>query len=149
MNKDTEQLQGKKAGAFSDVPEGYFHQLYENISNRISENDKEIHKRDFWPGAIAAAFLILLATGTFLLFVIQPIDKEEIALIIDSSSNAAVDGKLLSLSNETLPEINTNYPKHDLSKQLPEPSINDSSLFQDISFEEMMSYLIEKEEFEF
>ncbi|MBS4059302.1 MAG: hypothetical protein KG029_02775 [Bacteroidetes bacterium] len=149
MNKDTEQLKGKKADAFSDVPEGYFEQLQANLNNRISENETQFQKRDLWPRAIAAAFLILLATGTFLLFLIQPVYEGGTAQLKDSIINKKSDMELLSLSNETVTEINADKLNYNLSKQLQEASMNDSSLFQDISIEEMMSYLIEREEFEF
>jgi hypothetical protein len=149
MNKDTEQLKGKKADAFSDVPEGYFEQLQANLNNRIPENETQFQKRDLWPRAIAAAFLILLATGTFLLFLIQPVYEGGTAQLKDSIINKKSDMELLSLSNETVPEINADKLNYNLSKQLQEASMNDSSLFQDISIEEMMSYLIEREEFEF
>jgi hypothetical protein len=149
INIENEHFKGRKAAAFTDVPEGYFQQLHENVSKKISENETQFQKRDLWPRAIAAAFLILLATGTFLLFLIQPVYEGGTAQLNDSTINEKSDMELLSLSNETVTEINADKLNFNLSNQLPEASMNDSSLFQDISIEEMMSYLIEKEEFEF
>ncbi|MDP2235532.1 MAG: hypothetical protein Q8J88_03760 [Bacteroidales bacterium] len=149
MNKDTEQLKGKKADAFSDVPEGYFQQLQANVSRRISDDELHHQKRDLFPRAIAAAFLILLATGTFLLFIIQPVDKTETARLTDSTILQKSGIALNSAINEKEQEINIDLPEIYLKNQLLQTNLNDSTLFQDISIEEMMSYLIEKEEFEF
>jgi hypothetical protein len=149
MNKDTEQLKGKKADAFSDVPEGYFQQLHANVSRRISDDESHHQKRDLFPRAFAAAFLILLATGTFLLFIIQPVDKTETARLTDSTILQKSGIALNSAINEKEQEINNDLPEIHQKNQFLQTSLSDSTLFQDISIEEMMSYLIEKEEFEF
>lgn len=132
MKKNTIQLKGKQADAFNNLPADYFETLPGKLSNRL-QNERPAQKMRLFtlPNGIAAAFLVLLTLGTLLLFWLpSPQQEQQEVKQLDSQ----LDSSLQAHHSEAL------------TASMPS---DQNQLLDAISYEEILNYMIEKEEFEF
>jgi hypothetical protein len=144
-------LKGKGPGAFSDIPEGYFEQLPDTVWAAIHLGKKPEQKnRQMKILSWAAAVVLLAAIGT--IWFMKP-DKPEMQMalngqISDTVKNTVGDkpqhndvvdngGGLMQVTNLQTNE-NPNFHWE-----------SDSLLLDLITYEEIMDYLIDQNEFEF
>lgn len=132
MKKNSIQLKGKQADAFNDLPDDYFQTLPGRLSNRL-QNEVSAPKRSLFtlPNGIAAAFLVLLTLGTFLLFLLPSPQQEQ------------QEVKQLASQLDTFRHV-----RHSEAITADTP-LDQEQLLDAISYEEILNYMIEKEEFEF
>ena len=132
MKKNSIQLKGKQADAFNDLPEDYFKTLPGKLSHRLqNEHPAQKMRLLMLPNVIAAAFLVLLTIGTLLLFWLPAPQQEQ---------------KEVKQLASQLDTFRHNHQGEAFTAGTP---LDQEQLLDAISYEEILNYMIEKEEFEF
>jgi len=129
---------------FGDLPQDYFEKLPAQLSKR-SRDERKI-SADRTGLLVAASFVLLLSTAAILLFTL-PVrtDKQQTAkkenVTLDQPEEIDFFAVFFDAGESNL----INPTALQVVSPLPSDSINNKEL----SFEEILVYLIEKEEFEF
>lgn len=150
LNFKFDDLKGKNAKAFEDVPEFYFENLHRKLMQDIyvsAKTNQLVH----WRLAIAATILILFTSGALLLVFSPDWSGRKGHLAIKENSKG---------TNETLDEtiqptirvaetLNLVTGKNHMMPLENLDASNENQLNLEITLEDITLYLIEKEEFEF
>lgn len=144
-------LKGKGPEAFNNIPEGYFEQLPDTVWAAIHMENKPEHKtRQMKIISWAAAVVLLAAVGTIWF---MKSEKPEVQIAL----NGQISDTVKNLVEEKL--LYMEFDENDAElKQAINPGTHntrhlhwesDSLLLDLISYEEIMEYLIDQNEFEF
>lgn len=135
--KEFEPLKGKKHKAFDDLPANYFSQLKAEVMKQvdISENTTLIMRLKKHIPAMAASLLLLLGIGLLILFNTGPSEQKW-----QANNDNYITGQ---------PDTGSKANKGISGEHTTEQSPADSLKWENISTEEIISYLLRYEEFEF
>ncbi len=139
FNKHIESLKGKKAAAFTDIPDGYFNALKKETIHKVTQGISPERKAFPKHNRILVAALILLVLTVGSVVIIQNRKAQTI-----SSEKMAFNGEIISDTSRTL----LFDPESVTKRSLPLQQV-DSILQFELSTEEIILYLLESEEFDF
>lgn len=143
MNNDSkilDELKGKNAGAFPDIPEGYF----ETLANKTSQNLEKSQtrkKRNFTYWAVAASLALILSLSV-LLFRMDD-HKINAPIAENNSATAVLPDTLKDRVNEK------NILPNDSINERYDENIDFDQLFREVPLDAILDYLNEMDEFEF
>ncbi len=148
MKDDLHNKKGKQAAAFGDIPEGYFDQLQNRIDCRIqSETEPRRRPQKRYLG-VAALFLLMFTLG----FVgVYFLNNKHVTPIQTASYPTEDSLNIFSFEFSAL-EYFTSAHQPNLHTDNTDALINDTTLnnmLNGLESEEIILYLLEKNEFEF
>jgi hypothetical protein len=142
-------LKGKKADAFADLPQGYFDNLQKSIDSRIEAIDSRPVKHYRLAVGIAAALVFLLASGA--IFFIREFENKTVQTAELNHFKDSIQKTKIVDNKAVLVPKDSNLKRNDMEYKT-NTMINSDSLqlmLDELQLDEIMLYLIEKEEFEF
>ncbi len=149
MRNKIHDLKGKKAEAFADLPPGYFDNLQKSVDKRIESTYVKPVKHFRLAVGIAAALVLLLASGTIFFiheFKNTPVQTAELTLYEDSIQQLkAVDNIAVLMPQDS--QLKSEEMENKTNTMIESDSLQ--LLLDELQLDEIMLYLIEKEEFEF
>jgi len=149
MRSKIHDLKGKKAEAFADLPPGYFDNLQKSIDKRIEAIDSRPVKHFRLAVGIAASLVLLLASGAIFFiheFKNKPLQTAELTHYEDSIKQPiVVDNKAVMMPQDS--QLNSVEMENRTNTMIESDSLQ--LLLDELQIDEIMLYLIEKEEFEF
>lgn len=149
MRNRIHDLKGKKAEAFADLPPGYFDNLQKSVDKRIEAIDSRPVKHFRLEVGIAAAVVLLLASGTIFFmheFKNKPVQTAELTHYEDSIQQLkAVENKAVLMPQDS--QLKSVEIENKTNTMIESDSLQ--LLLDELQLDEIMLYLIEKEEFEF
>ncbi len=148
MKEDLHHKKGKKPAAFDDIPEGYFDNLQQRIDQRIKSETEPVKQRPKKYFSVAALFILLFTMG----FVGVYFFNNKNITPIQTASNQTSD---------TLDHLTFEFSALEYLMGVPQPDGNSASveaypadtllntMLSDLESDDIILYLLEKNEFEF
>jgi len=135
-----DELKGKNAGAFADIPDGYFDTLADKTLGNI-EKFQIRNKRNYTYWAVAASLALILSLSALLF---RSSDQTMNTPLAENNTTAIV-------SVDTLDDWDNQKiisPNDSLNERYDE-NIDFDALFEEIPLDAILDYLNEMDEFEF
>lgn len=148
MKDELQHKQGKKAAAFDDIPEDYFGKLQNRIDQRIKRETEPLSQRKKRYLSVAALFLLMFTLGFIGVYFLNNKDVTPIQTANYQSSDTLNHFAFEFSAMEYL----TGSPQPNLNGENADAFPKDTllnNMLNDLESEEIILYLLEKNEFEF
>ncbi len=124
---------GKAAGAFGDVPEGYFESLKNEVMQQLEHpKPKTVVKQSWVFARVAAVLLLIMASAALMVLVFTP--KRNLEMSQRSKAE-----------NRNRPIVDDTGKRAEKPVVFVQPIINDTLGWDDIPTDELIEYLLQWE----
>jgi hypothetical protein len=139
-NKTMDALKGKNAGAFPDIPEGYFDTLADKTLGNIDKFQNR-KKRNYIYWSIAASLALIVSLSV----VLFRMDHNKLNTTVAENNTTAVvsTDTLKDRANEKIISPNDSINESD------DEDVDFDALFEEVPLDAILDYLNEMDEFEF
>lgn len=139
--------------SFENIPTDYFETLHQKVMERIELNAHSSVKPIQWHRFAAAAVILLLTVGSVILLTNKPFQKNNHNQVVELSNATTDEFELLfeaaAADINLINDADYERLKFEADATFDEEYIIRTTLVSDLKLEEIINYLIEKEEFEF